>query len=76
MQRFFLWKRSHWVQVTGIAFAASLGVVSPLVAQQGTEEAASKDEWVISYFLVILCVGLGLFVICRPGRRSKKVKAE
>ena len=36
-----------------------------------------KAEWVVPYALVGGLIGLGLFGICRPSRRSKKVeKAE
>ena len=46
----------------------------PALAQQtgGTD----NSSWVTSYALVILCVGLGLFVICRPSRREKKVRKD
>jgi hypothetical protein len=47
-----------------------------LWAQAAGTEPETQAAWVVSYALVILSVGLGLFVICRPGRRNKKVKAE
>ena len=55
--------------------AVSIGMATQLWAQVGAEEEP-KESWVTGYALVILSVGLGLFVICRPGKRSKKVKAE
>ena len=53
---------------------AYLSQATPALAQQGG--ATSEESWVTSYALVILCVGLGLFVICRPSRRDKRVKKE
>ena len=52
-----------------------MGMVGPLWAQVGAEEEP-QESWVTGYALVILSVGLGLFVVCRPGKRSKKVKQD
>ena len=52
-----------------------LGQASWLWAQT-SNEPETKEAWVISYALVILSVGLGLYVVCRPSRRNKQVKAE
>lgn len=41
-----------------------------------TNEPDTKEAWVISYALVILSVGVGLYVVCRPARRNKTVKTE
>ena len=48
-----------------------LGCVTPAFAQEAAE---TKEAWVVPYVLVILLVGLGLFVVCRPSRRDKKVE--
>ena len=48
-----------------------LGRTSAVLAQDGGE---TKEAWVLPYALVILLVGLGLFVVCRPSRRDKKVE--
>ena len=37
-------------------------------------DPTTKEAWVSSYAVVILCVGLALFVICRPSRRDKRVQ--
>jgi hypothetical protein len=37
---------------------------------------ASKEAWVVSYALVILFVGLGLFIISIPSRREKRVRMK
>ena len=44
-----------------------------IAAAQSSEEV--REEWVIPYALVGALIGLGLFGICRPNRRSKKVEA-
>ena len=41
--------------------------------QSPIEEEAQAD-WVLSYALVILCIGLAVFVVCRPGRRGSDVR--
>ena len=57
------------------SYALSLGVfLSTPQVVLAQDEAPSAPDWVQSYFLVFLCVGLGLLVICRPGKRGKEVK--
>ena len=36
---------------------------------QEAEEAATKENWTLSYVLVVLAIALGLAVVCRPGTR-------
>jgi hypothetical protein len=55
--------------------ALMLGQTTVLWAQIGEDEGP-KDSWVLPYAMVILSIGLALFVICRNGKRSSKVKAE
>ena len=64
------------VRLASFFVVASLVAVQQVAAQAQGGEEETQEAWVVSYALVILSVGLGLFVICRPGRRSKKVKAE
>ncbi len=53
--------------------------LAPLVALAqvaDTEEKAAKS-YVLGYALTFLCVGLGLFVVVRPGkRRLPKIKRK
>ena len=50
----------------------SILLLFPSIAAAQQEEIT--EEWVIPYALVGALVGLGLFGICRPNRRSKKVE--
>ena len=65
-------KTSHRIVSPLLAAIACLFLATPALAQQAGAE--SQESWVTSYALVILCVGLALFVICRPSRRDKKVQ--
>ena len=56
------------------AMVVWLAVATPAQAQETTP--GDQSSWVTNYALVILCVGLALFVICRPSRREKKVRKE
>ena len=47
----------------------TLAMVAPVWAQ--TEPEKPKPSWVMSYLLVTLCVGLGLFAVCRGTKRQK-----
>jgi hypothetical protein len=40
------------------------------------EEAAAGPVYVIQYALVILCVGLGLFIVCRSSNRRDRARPE
>ena len=41
-----------------------------LLAQTGTTKTA------IGWVIVLLCIGLGLLVICRPGRKAPELKKK
>jgi hypothetical protein len=41
-----------------------------LIAQTGTTKTA------ISWVIVLLCIGLGLLVMCRPGRKAPDWKKK
>lgn len=34
------------------------------------DDDKSEPEWVLSYFLVLLCLGLGVLILLRPTKRS------
>ena len=52
-----------------------LGVGStPAWAQEGPQQDTQQADWVLSYALVIVCIGLGVFVVCRPGRRGHPLR--
>jgi hypothetical protein len=52
----------------------------PLLAQEPAtagEEETEGRSWVLGYSLVVLCVGLGLFVVVRMGKRkTKKIRRK
>ncbi|MGL4595230.1 MAG: hypothetical protein ACRCUY_10910 [Thermoguttaceae bacterium] len=35
------------------------------------QEEKESPEWVLSYFLVLLCLGLALLIILRPSKRTE-----
>jgi len=45
-----------------------------LAEDEGSGEG--KGSWVMSYFLVLLIVGLGMLVVCRSSRRRDRAKPE
>lgn len=57
-----------WASAYGVAFAAEGG------ESGGGSYGASV--WVLPYALVILCIGLGMFVVCRSARRKDRAKPE
>ena len=60
----FAWTGLFWLAGT-----------AALWAKQVEEEAEGpKASWTMSYILVVLAIGLGLVVICRPGRRSASIR--
>jgi hypothetical protein len=54
-----------------IAGMLSFNLIAPLIAQTGTTKT------LIGWVIVLLCIGLGLLVVCRPsGRMEKKPRAS
>jgi hypothetical protein len=51
------------------SFPWLFGFVTPLLGQTGTTKS------LIGWVIVLLCIGLGLLVVCRPsGRQASKGK--
>jgi len=68
--------------VVAIFLAVAMWVVlAPVVlAQAGPSEGSQPagipgSIWVLPYIVVLLCVGLGVFVVCSPTRRRDRPKA-
>ena len=68
----------HWFKVVKRSiFVVGSTVLLPLCmtatvwAQAPGEPEKPEASWVLSYVLVVFCVGLGLFAVCRTGRRQK-----
>ncbi|MCE5301647.1 MAG: hypothetical protein LLF97_00900 [Planctomycetaceae bacterium] len=59
-----------WSTVAATALAQ--GPVQP----QQPNAPADGNSYVFSYFLVLLGIGLGLIVLCRPGHRRDRSKPE
>jgi hypothetical protein len=67
-----------------LAFLVSVGwlvTYGTLLAQPQQGPLAKKEEaagpvYVIQYALVILCVGLGLFIVCRSSNRRDRARPE
>lgn len=56
-----------WMIVHGMVQAAE---------EAGGGGGASAQSYVLSYFLLVLCIGLGLLFVCRPARRREKPRGE
>jgi hypothetical protein len=52
-----------WSVLAGAAWAAS---------KKKAVEAAPEKSYVIPYFLVLLSMGLGIMILCRPGKRASE----
>jgi hypothetical protein len=77
MSRFRTLVRSLFCLVS--VWAAWLAVAVQAWAQQtgggGGEDRGAKP-WVLPYALVLLGVGLGMLLICRPSKRRERAKPE
>jgi hypothetical protein len=56
------------MSVTGIAHGSMLSSLPVLLAQTGTTKT------LIGWVIVLLCIGLGVLVICRPAARAAGAK--
>lgn len=61
-------KRSRQLTSAFFSVMVTLAMATPAWAQ---EPEAPKPSWVMSYVLVTVCVGLGLFMVCRGTKRQK-----
>jgi hypothetical protein len=63
----------HWFlsMMLTLAFWSHAAVA---FAQRKKAEPEAQKEYVMPYILVILCIALGLLVVCRGGSRSTDVK--
>ena len=56
-----------WISVQGIALAAEAS---------GSSGGSGGVAWVLPYAFVILCIGLGVFVVCRGAHRKERARPE
>lgn len=54
------------------SMAGSMLWAAPAYCQATEDQPVTKEAWVMPYALVILCVGLGIFVISRHIQRESK----
>ncbi len=59
-----------WIAVYGVAF------VQGAEGEGGGGGGGGAQAYVVPYALVLLCIGLGVFVICRSARRRDRPKGE
>lgn len=57
-----------WISIQGLALAAE--------ASDSSGESSGGVVWVVPYAFVILCVGLGMFIVCRTARRKERASPE
>lgn len=70
--------RSVWQTVKCLALSATawLAIHGTALAAAEEEESGGAPKWVVSYALIILCVGLGLAVLLHPSKRRDRAKPE
>lgn len=71
------------LRLTWLVPALAVWLASPYLLwaqEESVTAAASKASggaaYVAPYALVILCVALGIFVVCNPARRRERAKVE
>ena len=66
------------VSICLLAAVCWLTIVAEVWAQQGSPTVGGQgaSPWVLPYALVILGVGLGLLILCKPSKRREKAKVE
>ena len=58
-----------WLSLQGIALAQQ-------PQPQKLPEASGGGPYVVAYGLVIMCIALGIMIVCRPGHRRDRAKVE
>ena len=57
-----------WISLQGLVLATEDPNARP--------EPPAGPSWVLPYAFVVLCVGLGMFAVCRGARRKERAKPE
>lgn len=60
--------------LTTVCWTVMAGLV--LAQEEKKEESAAPQPYLLPYVLVLLSIGLGMMVICRPSRRDDGIKKE
>jgi len=75
MNRFrSVWRTVKCLILSAVAWLAIHGTA--LAAAEEKESGGGAPKWVVSYALIILCVGLGLAVLLHPSKRRDRAKPE
>lgn len=59
-----------------VVLMQALVFTSAAWAQAAEEAEPAGKNWVMSYLLVVLSIGLGLTVVCRMGMRHKDIRQD
>lgn len=72
--------RSIWRGVRLVCFVLAgwlaLHATALAQAQQQKKEEPAGGGYVLSYMLVILCIGLGMLFVCRSSHRRERARPE
>jgi len=73
-----LWRRLYLLALTLAAWTAVYGVAWAEEAEGGGGggEGLGVQKYVLSYFVVALCIGLAMLVVCRSARRRDRPRGE
>lgn len=58
----------------GLVFCVLACARSAWAAGQSRVTEATEADWVFSYAVVMLCIGLAVFAVCRPGKRRADIR--
>jgi len=53
-----------------LASSFMIGVLTTSTAQAQNTSGGKTGDWVLCHALVVLAIGLGMLVVCRPSKRS------
>lgn len=67
---------SCWALFLGFWLALEMPVWAKPPTKAVEEESGGGGAWVPSYFLVLLCVALGMLIICRTSQRSERARPQ
>jgi len=72
-----LWRTARLLAFAATSWLGLLGTRLALAAEEAGKEAEPRGSpYVGPYFVVALCVLLGLFIVCNPSRRRERAKPE
>jgi len=71
-----IWRKLKLAATAAVTWTLTQGVLWAQEGEAATVNTGKARDWALPYFLVLFCVALGVFSVCRTARRRDRAKPE